>query len=264
MLHADLCYNVKDVNQFFHLICLVLNYCLITVGSFSGETCHNGVQNHKSGRGLLHSSDQDFTRTGPIVNRGKKKEVLLDDVGSACMRAVSTVGNNSLGGAKGKRSERERDKDMSARLCVTKAGRSSAGDFRAERKAKTKPKQKTAQLSPAGNRLVGKLTDGTYSDNPGSRVSNEIVNGNTKKEFTVLLPLNNATEDSSKEISECTDFTNLQLHDLDSIELGVGNELGGPQDLDSWLNIDEDGLQDHDAVGLDIPMDDLSELNMLL
>ncbi|XP_016901989.2 uncharacterized protein LOC103496506 isoform X1 [Cucumis melo] len=233
-------------------------------GSFSGETYHNGVQNHKSGRGLLHSSDQDFTRTGPIVNRGKKKEVLLDDVGSACMRAVSTVGNNSLGGAKGKRSERERDKDMSARLCVTKAGRSSAGDFRAERKAKTKPKQKTAQLSPAGNRLVGKLTDDTYSDNPGSRVSNEIVNGNTKKEFTVLLPLNNATEDSSKEISECTDFTNLQLHDLDSIELGVGNELGGPQDLDSWLNIDEDGLQDHDAVGLDIPMDDLSELNMLL
>lgn len=233
-------------------------------GSFSGEAYHNGVQNHKSGRGLLHSSDQDFTRTGPIVNRGKKKEVLLDDVGSACMRVVSTVGNNSLGGAKGKRSERERDKDMSARLCVTKAGRSSAGDFRAERKAKTKPKQKTAQLSPAGNRLVGKLTDGTYSDNPASRVSNEIANGSTKKEFSVVLPLNNATGDSSKEISECTDFTNLQLHDLDSIELGVGNELGGPQDLDSWLNIDEDGLQDHDAVGLEIPMDDLSELNMLL
>lgn len=153
---------------------------------------------------------------------------------------------------------------MSARLCVTKAGRSSAGDFRAERKAKTKPKQKTAQLSPAGNRLVGKLTDGTYSDNPASRVSNEIANGSTKKEFSVVLPLNNATGDSSKEISECTDFTNLQLHDLDSIELGVGNELGGPQDLDSWLNIDEDGLQDHDAVGLEIPMDDLSELNMLL
>ncbi|XP_031742671.1 uncharacterized protein LOC101208951 isoform X2 [Cucumis sativus] len=233
-------------------------------GSSSGEAYPNGVQNHKSGRGLLHSSDQDFIRTGPIVNRGKKKEVLLDDVGSACMRPVSTVGNNSLGGAKGKRSERERDKDMSARLCVTKAGRSSAGDFRAERKAKTKPKQKTAQLSPAGNRLVGNLTDGTYSDNPGSRVSNEIGNGNIKKEFTVLLPLTNATEDSSKEIGECTDFTNLQLHDLDSIELGVGNELGGPQDLDSWLNIDEDGLQDHDAVGLDIPMDDLSELNMLL
>lgn len=78
-----------------------------SAGSFSGEAYHNGVQNHKSGRGLLHSSDQDFTRTGPIVNRGKKKEVLLDDVGSACMRVVSTVGNNSLGGAKGKK-KRER------------------------------------------------------------------------------------------------------------------------------------------------------------
>ncbi|XP_022990203.1 uncharacterized protein LOC111487166 [Cucurbita maxima] len=233
-------------------------------GSFPGEAYHSGLQNHKSGRGLLHSSDQDFTRTGPIVNRGKKKEVLLDDVGSACMRVVSTVGNNSLAGAKGKRSERERDKDMSARLCVNKAGRSSAGDFRAERKTKTKPKPKAAQLSPAGNRFVGKLTDGTYSDNPATRISNEVANDSTKKEFTVVLPLNNATQDSSKEISECTDFTNLQLHDLDSIELGVGNELGGPQDLDSWLNIDEDGLQDHDAVGLEIPMDDLADLNMLL
>ncbi|KAG6578818.1 hypothetical protein SDJN03_23266, partial [Cucurbita argyrosperma subsp. sororia] len=232
-------------------------------GSFPGEAHQNGVQNHKGGRGLLRSSDHDFTRTGPIVNRGKKKEVLLDDVGSACMRVVSTMGNNSLGGVKGKRSERERDKDMSSRLCVTKAGRSSAGDFRGERKTKTKPKQKTAQLSPAGNR-IGKLTDGTYSDNPSSRVSNEVANGSTKKEFTVVLPLNNATPHPSKDHSERTDFTNLQLHDLDSMELGVGNELGGPQDLDSWLNIDEDGFQDHDAVGLDIPMDDLSELNMLL
>ena len=36
------------------------------------------------------------------------------------------------------------------------------------------------------------------------------------------------------------------------------------QDLGSWLNIDEDGLQDDDFMGLEIPMDDLSDLNMIV
>ena len=36
------------------------------------------------------------------------------------------------------------------------------------------------------------------------------------------------------------------------------------QDLSSWLNFDEDGLQDHDSMGLEIPMDDVSDLNMIL
>ncbi|GAB4853764.1 hypothetical protein Ancab_017957 [Ancistrocladus abbreviatus] len=37
-------------------------------------------------------------------------------------------------------------------------------------------------------------------------------------------------------------------------------DLGGQgQDLGSWLNIDDDGLQDHDFMGLEIPMDDLAD-----
>ncbi|KAJ0657552.1 hypothetical protein HanLR1_Chr14g0548091 [Helianthus annuus] len=46
---------------------------------------------------------------------------------------------------------------------------------------------------------------------------------------------------------------------LDPIdELGVG----GPQDLSSLLNFDDEELQDHFSAGLEIPMDDLTELNM--
>ena len=59
------------------------------------------------------SSDQDFAKSGPILNRGKKKELLLDDVGgNVSLRATSTLGNNLLGVAKGKRRERERETKM--------------------------------------------------------------------------------------------------------------------------------------------------------
>lgn len=42
-------------------------------------------------------------------------------------------------------------------------------------------------------------------------------------------------------------------------DLGVG----GHQDLSALLNFDEEDLQDHFSAGLDIPMDDLAELNMI-
>ncbi|CAA0814375.1 Unknown protein [Striga hermonthica] len=60
-----------------------------------------------------------------------------------------------------------------------------------------------------------------------------------------------------------SEFANLPLNDIDGIdELGVDSEIGEPQDLNSWFNFEVDGLQDHDSVGLEIPMDDLAELNM--
>jgi len=73
----------------------------------------------------------------------------------------------------------------------------------------------------------------------------------------------NIPKKSSKESEEPNHFANLPLPELDSMEaLGVSNDIGGPQDLSSWLNFDEDGLQDHDSIGLEIPMDDLTELHM--
>ncbi|OVA06005.1 hypothetical protein BVC80_1707g111 [Macleaya cordata] len=219
---------------------------------------------------LTHSSDQVFPKHEAISNRGKKKEVLLDDVaGSAASRSTSALGNSLLGGAKGRRSERDRDQNKSVltRNSVPKAGRPALGSYRGERKTKTKPKQKTAQLSTSGNGLLGRVTETTCPVYPSVRGSNEVVNngsGKISREQGLLSP-GNIPQDSSKETEEPLDFSNLPLHEIDSIEeLGVSNNLGAPQDLSSWLNFDEDGLQDHDSMGLEIPMDDLSDLNMLI
>ncbi|RDX83388.1 hypothetical protein CR513_35686 [Mucuna pruriens] len=214
---------------------------------------------------LDHSSDQDFAKTGPILNRGKKKEVLLDDVGaSPSLRSGSTPGNSLISGAKGKRSERERDKDSSGRNSVTKGGRSSASYSRGERKTKAKSKPKTAQLSSSGNGSLSKLMENTNSEHQLADGSNEFISSESNRKSKVKSASHNYNaNDLSIGTEEPMDVINL--HELDSIELGEANELNGHQDLDSWLlNIDDDGLQDNDAIGLDIPMDDLSDLNMLL
>ncbi|KAK7280551.1 hypothetical protein RJT34_25615 [Clitoria ternatea] len=187
---------------------------------------------------LDHPSDQDFARTGPILNKGKIKELLLDDVGASPLRSASTLGNSLLGEAKGKRSERE-----------TKGGRYSAGHSRGERKTKAKSKPKTAQVSSSGNGSLSKLMENTNS--------NEMISSDSNKKGKVESVSHGHNTNSLSIETEVP----LDLTGLDSLELGVANELNGPQDLDFWLNIDDDGLQD-DVVGLDIPMDDLSELNM--
>ncbi|XP_027104749.1 uncharacterized protein [Coffea arabica] len=199
-----------------------------------------------------HQSEQAFAKNGPILNRGKKKEVLLDDVGGAAIRTTS-LGSSLLGGAKGKRSER----DASVRNSITKAGRSSLGNSKGERKTKTKPKQKTAQLSTSGNGFMNPV----YPSSTGG--SGELMNnsGNRKREVGLISP-GNGPPDSVKEKKESLEFANMPLNDIDlpMEELGVGPDIGGNQDFNSWFNFEDDGLQDHDAVGLDIPMDDLSEL----
>ncbi|XP_057979002.1 uncharacterized protein LOC131165336 isoform X2 [Malania oleifera] len=241
---------------------------------FSGADRHD-LHNDQTDRGSLDAfeslaspSDQVFAKNGPISNRGKKKEVLLDDVGaSAALRTTSALGSTLSGGAKGKRSERDRDKDMLTRNSVAKAGRPTVGNFRGERKTKSKPKQqKTAQLSTSGNGFASRFTETAHSVHPSASGSSEsFTNSSNKKHEIGLTSPGNIPQDSSKEIKEPVDFANLQLHELDSIEeLGVSNDLSGHQDLSSWLNFDEDGLQDHDSMGLEIPMDDLSELNMLM
>ncbi|KAK3228498.1 hypothetical protein Dsin_000379 [Dipteronia sinensis] len=183
------------------------------------------------------SNDQDFIKTGPIFNRGRKKEVLLDDVGgSASLRAASALGNTSVGGAKGKRSERERDKDMAIRNSAAKSGRASMGNAKGERKMKSKPKQKIAQLSTSGNGFSDKFAEATPSPHSSANISKEGNNGINKK-----------TE--GEEVKEPFD---------------IMEQLGEHQDLSNFLsNLNEDEeLGDNDLMGLEIPMDDLSELNM--
>ncbi|KAL5728677.1 hypothetical protein ACHQM5_001732 [Ranunculus cassubicifolius] len=59
--------------------------------------------------------------------------------------------------------------------------------------------------------------------------------------------------------TEAIDLSKLQLPDMDLLGGGDGEQ---GQDLASWLDIDDDGLQDFDSNGLDIPMDDLTDLHM--
>ncbi|XP_074304785.1 uncharacterized protein LOC141639608 [Silene latifolia] len=193
----------------------------------------------------LSQSDHAFAKNGPIVNRGKKKEVLLDDVGNnASLRPSSSLGSTPSGGAKGKRSER----DSSA-----KAGRPSLSNSKGERKTKSKPRQKAAQLP----------THPPMQHSPS--VSTDLVPNPSNRRRDGLKSPGNIL-DSSKENNDALDLSSLPLSELDSIEdLHVVNEFDGHQDLNSWLNFDDVDVQEDDGFGgLQIPMDDLSDLNMLL
>ncbi|KAK3035027.1 hypothetical protein RJ639_033941, partial [Escallonia herrerae] len=210
---------------------------------------------------FTHLSDEAFAKSGPISNRGKKKEVLLDDVvGNSVLRAASSLGNTLLGGTKTKKGEREREKDTPIRSSVAKSGRPSQGNFKGERKAKSKPKQKTAQLSTSGNGIVSRLTETIHPIFGSASDSNELVNnsGNKRRE-TKVISLGNGPQETSNESKESMDFTNLPLNDIDPIDdLGASTDLSGHQDLGSLFNFEDEGLQDHFSVGLEIPMDDLS------
>ncbi|KAJ7970579.1 Spectrin beta chain, brain [Quillaja saponaria] len=236
-----------------------------SLGFFPSRVEQYDLYNDKAGSNSFdvpnhnHPCNQNFAITGPILNRSKKKELMLDDVGvCASLRAASSL----LGGAKGKRSERERDKDTS-RISSAKSDRPY---MRGERKTKAKPKPKAAhQRSTTKNGLASKFTETTNSEHPSVSSSGEVMTDSSNIKSKVgSLSHGQYPNDSSKELEEPIDFKNLQLHELDSMELGEVNELGGHQDLGSWLNIDEDGVQDHDSVGLATPMDDLSDLNMFL
>eukprot|EP00258_Populus_trichocarpa_P046232 XP_024462251.1 uncharacterized protein LOC7490896 isoform X2 [Populus trichocarpa] len=211
-------------------------------GSFTGRADRHDLHNDKFGRGV--SLDHDFARTGPLLNRGRKKELLLDDVGgNALFKTTSSVGNTQLGGAKGKRSERERDKDVLARNSVTRAVRASQSNIKGDRKTKSKPKQKIAQLSASGDGIINKFKE---------------TGSNKKREVGATSKGSNPVDSSKK--SRATNIAEFQ--DLDSIELHEGNDFSDTQDLNSLF----DGLPENDFAGeillddlpLQIPMDDLS------
>ncbi|MCL7035545.1 hypothetical protein MKW94_029911 [Papaver nudicaule] len=243
------------------------------VGVIPPAIRRHGLQGDNLERGLLdafqiptHSSSPTFEKYETLSNRGKKKEVMLDDVaGGIASRSTPAPGGGLMGGAKGRRTERERDQNKvaPARNSVPKVGRPALGGYRGDRKTKTKPKQKTAQLSTSGNGLLGQVTETTCPVYPSVRGSSDAVSnirGKISREMGTCSP-DNVPQGSSIELEEPLDFSNLPLSELDSIgDLGASNNLGAPQDLTSWFNFDEDGLQDHDSMGLDIPMDDLKDI----
>ncbi|OMO89173.1 hypothetical protein COLO4_19888 [Corchorus olitorius] len=209
----------------------------------------------------VHSSEHAVSKYGSMLNKGRKREVLIDDVVASASSRVTTTLDGTVGGMRGKRSERDRDqsRDNLRNGSASAAGRTSLDGSKGDRKTKAKPKQKNSHLSTSANGFSGRLSDPLL---PGRGSSQALANaGNMTEREARLSSPNNIHRDSTKEADEPIDFANLQLNELDPMEeLGVSNDLAGPQDLSSWLNFDEDGLQDHDSIGLEIPMDDLSDL----
>ncbi|GKV34926.1 hypothetical protein SLEP1_g43259 [Rubroshorea leprosula] len=197
----------------------------------------------------VHSSEHGVSRHGFMLKR--KREVLIDDVvGSASSRITSSLEGHVNVGIRGKRSERERDQSREnlRNGSVSGAG-ASLDSFKSERKAKTKPKQKNSNLSTSGNGVQP-----GYPDAGGSS-QQSMANASNKSGEVRSTSMSNFPRNSTKDAGEPIDFSKLN-------ELDVAEELGGNQDQDlgSWLN-ELDGLQDiDDAMGLEIPMDDLSDL----
>ncbi|KAL5974674.1 hypothetical protein ACLOJK_031344 [Asimina triloba] len=204
-----------------------------------------------------NTSEPAFGKLEQTTNRVKRREVHLDSVGLSVSRAASALVNTFPGGAKGKRSERERDmgKDGSTRN-LAKSGRPALGNLKGERKTKTKPKQKTAQLPTSGGGLLSRSTETASTASPFVHDSFETAtNAGTKVNEEL------GAQDPSMEMEEPLDFSKLQLPGMDMMEeLGAPDGLGGQgQDFGSWFNFDVE-LQDNDLIGLAIPMDDLSTI----
>ncbi|XP_028753555.1 uncharacterized protein LOC114713134 isoform X2 [Neltuma alba] len=205
----------------------------------------------------LNTSEQTSGKEDLWSNRVKKRELPLDDVGGSTITSITPpgIGNSLSISAKGKRSERDRDgkgHSRDVRNGSTKVGRPALSSAKGERKSKTKPKQKATQHSVSVNGLVGKLSEQSQPALPSVSKLNETSDRNAKEKDEYGMGV--------MDDPEPIDLSHLQLPGMDVL----GDDLGGQgqEDLSSWFNIDEDGLQDEDFVGLEIPMDDLADLNI--
>ncbi|KZV50855.1 hypothetical protein F511_27621 [Dorcoceras hygrometricum] len=190
-------------------------------------------------------------------NRVKRRELLLDEVGVSTSPGVSSGLRGSLVcSAKGKRTERDREgkgnsREVVSRSGTAKIGRPTSATVKGERKSKAKPKQKNVHLSASINGPLGMRAEQTKGMLPSTLKSNHISGRDAAE----------GKNDYNLEILEQPiDLSGLQLPDMDP------NDFGGQgEDIGSWLDIEDDGLQDHDYMGgLEIPMDDLTNLNMMI
>jgi hypothetical protein len=195
-------------------------------------------------RASSHLSDLSFVKEDPWTNNVKQRELMLDEVvGSITGGTLKTsgLGTSLVSNTKGKRSERDRDGKGHNRD-GGRAGHPLASNAKGERKIKTKPKQKTTNVSapsssmPRDSQLLAKIT-------PSS-------NG---KDITAAVAARRDDPANASNDAEMPDLSNLELP-------GMDGDFGG------WLNIEDDdvGLQDFDLTGLEIPMDDINEINIMI
>ncbi|CAA3008371.1 Hypothetical predicted protein [Olea europaea subsp. europaea] len=195
-------------------------------------------------------------------NRVKKCELLPDEIVggtvSSSTAIPSSIGSSLLSSAKGKRSEREGKGNITevlSRSGSTKIGRPALANVKGERKPKSKPRQKTGQLTASVNGLLGKMSERPKTTFCSASKSNEMSGSGTGKDKNDNMDL----------LEEPIDLSGLQIPGIG--DLAVHDDPAGQEeDLGSWFNNIEDvGLQDHDYMGgLEIPMDDLADLNMMV
>ncbi|XP_042002360.1 uncharacterized protein LOC121751632 isoform X1 [Salvia splendens] len=203
-------------------------------------------------------SEQVNGKADSWSNRVKRREVLLDNVGGI----ISTGLGGSLScSAKGKRSERDREgkgnnREAFSKQGMAKSSRTVSASVKGDRKSKARTKQKTAHFSASINGSLGNTGEQENGIFSAMLKSSENSQSNSGKDN------NNHSNDM---LEEPIDLSGLQLPDMD--DLGVTDDLGGQgEDLGSWfMNIEDDVLHDNDCIGgLGIPMDDLTELNMMV
>ncbi|GLJ55556.1 hypothetical protein SUGI_1193220 [Cryptomeria japonica] len=226
------------------------------------ELC-NSVQ------GTASYPEQTVVKDEVWSTRVKKRELLLEEVnGSGILKGAASLGTSLLGGAKGKRTERDREgkvqtKEILTRSGSTRSGRPGLGNAKGERKNKPKPRQKTAQLSAAANGLLGKPAEA-----PKPSLTSSCCEKPNEKLVKVKdeLPAsqNSIADDDVSHDNGPIDLSHLQLPNME--DFSVTDDMGGQApDLGSWLNFEDDNLPDAgggDLMGLAVPMDDLADLKM--
>ncbi|KAJ3671337.1 hypothetical protein LUZ60_007416 [Juncus effusus] len=176
----------------------------------------------EKGRKIERGPSDLYVKPEIQKERTKKRELLLDEV------SRGGAATSSFGGPKWKKSDQNKDNKNS----------NAKGGVRGERKNKAKPKQqKMAHLSAAAA--------------PAQQNNSElgIGSGSKRGQQEGLTGLTGQNKESNEGL-----FTELPLS-LDDLDVA-----GDGQDLGSWLNVDDEALQDNDLVGLQIPMDDLADL----
>ncbi|PWA69821.1 hypothetical protein CTI12_AA281010 [Artemisia annua] len=114
-----------------------------------------------------------------------------------------------------------------------------------EIKAKTKISQNSTPVSASINGPHGKISD---QDKP-----------TTSSVPKLEIKSNNSFKENVEDEEPPLDFSHLEIPEMDVL----GDSFGVQgQDLSSWLNLDDEVLQDDDFMGLEIPMDDLSDIKM--
>ncbi|XP_044973572.1 uncharacterized protein LOC123441113 isoform X2 [Hordeum vulgare subsp. vulgare] len=189
-----------------------------------------------------HMSDLSFAKEDPWTNNVKQRELLLDEVvGSITGGTLKTsgLGTSLVSNTKGKRSERDREGKGH------RSGRPPSSNAKGERKNKTRPKQRTSNISaPVGIAPPPDPQPQTIVTPPSGNKSKDSSTFAATRPDEAVNPTNDA---------EIPDLSNLELP-------GIDGDFGG------WLNNidDDDGFQDLDLMGLEIPMDDINEINMMI